>query len=106
MSPLERNELEAERLAGHLAKALALPLKTRLVRRVLPTRTQALLSKRQRAENVRRAFAAGNGSKLEGQRIILVDDVLTTGATTSACASVLKSLGASEVCVWTVARGL
>jgi ComF family protein len=102
----EREFNQAARLAGHLARALALPLETGLVRRVLPTRTQALLSKKQRAENVRRAFAARDGNKLNGERIILVDDVLTTGATTSACAGVLKSLGASVVCVWTVARGL
>jgi predicted amidophosphoribosyltransferase len=43
---------------------------------------------------------------LSGESIILVDDVLTTGATTSACAGVLKAMGASKVCVWTVARGL
>ena len=102
----EREFNQAERLAAHLARALSLPLKTNAVQRVLPTRTQALLSKKQRAENVRRAFAARNGSGLNGERIILVDDVLTTGATTSACAGVLKSLGASDVCVWTVARGL
>jgi predicted amidophosphoribosyltransferase len=89
-----------------LSKALAIPLNTTLVRRVLPTRTQTLLTKRQRAENVQRAFAARTGRRLNGERVILVDDVLTTGATTSACAGVLKAMGAGEVCVWTVARGL
>jgi len=102
----EREFNQAERLASPLARALALPLNRNLVRRILPTQTQTLLSKKQRAENVRRAFAACAGRKLNGERVILVDDVLTTGATTSACAGVLKSLGASEVCVWTVARGL
>lgn len=102
----EREFNQAERLAAGLAQALQLPVRSDLVRRVLPTRTQTQLTKAQRADNVRRAFEAGNGDKLRGERIILVDDVLTTGATTNACARVLRSVGAGEVCVWTVARGL
>ncbi len=102
----EREFNQAERIASSLAGALTLPMRADLVRRVLPTRTQTLLTKSQRAANVRRAFAAGNGRKLRGERVILVDDVLTTGATTSACARVLRKAGAGEVCVWTVARGL
>jgi len=102
----EREFNQAERLALSLAQALQIPVRTDLVRRVLPTRTQTLLTKKQRADNVRKAFVAHAGGKLQGERIILVDDVLTTGATTSACARVLRGLGAGEVCVWTVARGL
>lgn len=102
----EREFNQAERLAGHLAHAITVPLNTRLVRRAQPTRTQTLLTKKQRAENVQHAFAPGTSARLNGQRVILVDDVLTTGATTSACAAVLRGLGAGEVCVWTVARGI
>ena len=102
----EREFNQATRIAVHLGRALNLPLNENLVRRVTPTRTQTLLTKKQRSENVRRAFAAAPGAKLSGERIVLVDDVLTTGATTSACARVLHELGAGEVCVWTVARGL
>ena len=60
----------------------------------------------QRAANVRHAFAVRAGCQLDGRRVILVDDVLTTGATTSACARALRNAGAREVQVWTVARGL
>jgi predicted amidophosphoribosyltransferase len=52
------------------------------------------------------AFAIQPGAQLDGERIILVDDVLTTGATTSTCAEVLRAAGAGDVCVWTIARGL
>ncbi len=102
----EREFNQAERLAAALARALALPLDVRLLRRVQPTRTQTLLTKAERAENVRRAFTRGDLRPLPGARVILVDDVFTTGATTSACARVLRATGAAEVCVWTVARGL
>jgi competence protein ComFC len=102
----EREFNQAERIASHLARALNVPLRSDLVRRVLPTRTQTLLTKKQRADNVCRAFAPGPGGKLHGARVVLLDDVLTTGATTSACARVLRAAGAGEVCVWTVARGL
>jgi predicted amidophosphoribosyltransferase len=74
---------------------------------VLPTRTQTQLTREQRAANMRRAFALSDpGRRMEGERIVLLDDVFTTGATTSACARVLRQAGAAEVCVWTVARGV
>jgi predicted amidophosphoribosyltransferase len=68
--------------------------------------TQTLLTREQRAKNMRGAFIVSGGKKLDGERIILVDDVFTTGATTSACAQALLAGGAGDVCVWTVARGL
>lgn len=102
----EREFNQAERLAAPLAKALNIPVRSRWVRRVQPTMTQTRLTRDQRAANVRRAFILRAGVQLAGQRVIVVDDVFTTGATTSACARMLKSAGAEAVCVWTVARGL
>jgi competence protein ComFC len=102
----EREFNQAQRLATPLARALGLPLNPRLLCRVEPTRTQTLLTKAQRAQNVRHAFARRDNRRLQGERVVLVDDVFTTGATTSACARVLRAAGAGEVCVWTVARGL
>jgi competence protein ComFC len=72
---------------------------------VVATRTQTLLSREERLVNMRKAFAMPKGRVLGGERIVLVDDVFTTGATTSCCARTLKEAGAAEVCVWTVARG-
>jgi ComF family protein len=102
----EREFNQAERLAARLSAAMKIPLNQRLLRRVTPTATQTLLTRQQRAANMRGAFAMRPGRRLNGERVILVDDVFTTGATTSACAQVLRAGGAGEVCVWTVARGL
>ncbi|MGO8837862.1 MAG: ComF family protein [Limisphaerales bacterium] len=109
LHPLKQREREfnqAGRLAVHLADALKIPLNTKLLRRVTPTATQTLLTRQQRAANMRGAFAVRPGGRLDGERVVLVDDVFTTGATTSACARALLAAGAGEVCVWTVARGL
>jgi len=109
LHPAKRREREfnqAERLAIQLSRAARLPINTKLLRRVEPTRTQTLLSRKQRAENVRNAFALRGETQLNGARVVVLDDVFTTGATTSACAKVLLAAGAGNVCVWTVARGL
>jgi len=70
------------------------------------TRSQGHLSRLQRAENVRGAFQVKPGQDLAGKRVILVDDVLTTGATVEACARVLKRAGAAQVDVLTLARAM
>ncbi len=103
----EREFNQAERLARHLAAATNIPVNARLLQRIEPTLTQTRLTRPERAANVRRAFALQKaGLDLSGARIVVLDDVFTTGATTSACARALKQAGAAEVCVWTVARGL
>jgi ComF family protein len=107
--PLKKREREfnqADHLATGLSTAIGIPVNTELLERVQHTRTQTLLTRSQRADNVRNAFCVRPRFVLEGQRIILVDDVLTTGATASACAKALKAAGAGDVSVWTVARGL
>jgi competence protein ComFC len=102
----QREFNQAERLATYLSAATKIPMDTTLLRRVTATKTQTKLSRPERAENMRNAFALQDGRTLNGERILLFDDVFTTGATTDACARVLLAAGAAEVCVWTVARGL
>jgi competence protein ComFC len=102
----ERQFNQAEEMARALGRAANLPVNARLVRRVKLTETQTRLTRAERAVNVEEAFAVFPGRKLNGEKIILVDDVLTTGATTSACAGALRAAGAGQVCVWTVARGV
>jgi ComF family protein len=101
----ERQFNQAEHLARHLGRATGLPVNVHLVKRVKSTTTQTLLGRRERAANVQAAFAVRAGKELEGEKIVLLDDVLTTGATTNACARALRGAGAGDICVWTIARG-
>lgn len=102
----EREFNQAERLARRLGGATGLPVNRRLLRRTRFTRSQTQLDRHQRVRNVQGAFALRPGADPAGLRIVLVDDVLTTGATTNACARVLRRAGARAVCVWTLARGM
>lgn len=101
----EREFNQAERLATYLGRATGIPVNTKILKRVTPTESQTRLSRQERAENVRKAFALRQPVELKGARVVIVDDILTTGATTSACAGVMKKAGASAIQVWTVARG-
>ena len=102
----EREFNQAAVLAAHLSRATHIPLAENFLHRVHATATQTLLSREKRAANMKNAFAVWRGVTLTGKRIVLVDDVFTTGATTNMCAQALRLAGAGEVCVWTVARGL
>ena len=76
-----------------------------LVRR-RETGSQIGLTRHQRRENVRGAFAVNDPTRIAGQNVVLVDDVLTTGTTVSECARVLRRAGAANVWVVTAARTL
>lgn len=102
----EREFNQAALLAQRLSRATGVSLNPSLLNRTQPTATQTLLNREQRASNMKGAFIVPGSKKIDEKRIIVVDDVFTTGATTNACAQALLHAGAAEVCVWTVARGL
>ncbi len=101
----ERGYNQSALLGRELARRMMLPYKDKAARRVRPTITQTGLTATQRLANVSTAFRSGFFIRLRGAKILLVDDVMTTGSTVNACARVLKAGGAASVHVITVARG-
>jgi len=100
-----RGSNQSALLARALARRLGIPYAARLTRRTRPTPTQTGLTAPERADNVRNAFKTGSARRLKGKHVLLVDDVMTTGATVNACAHALKRGGAVSVSAVTVARG-
>lgn len=94
---------QSELLAKEIARRFGLPV-AKVVKRVKSTAAQAGLTNSKRRLNVRGAFSVSDKAAVKGRRVLLIDDVITTGATASACANVLKRAGASHVAVAAVAR--
>lgn len=107
LHPLKEREREfnqAEHMANTISSLLKTPLNTNAVERIKYTEAQTHLSRTKRLRNMQGAFAIRRNYKIQGN-ILLVDDVMTTGATVSACAHILKQAGARTVNVLTLARG-
>jgi ComF family protein len=99
----ERGFNQADLLASEVARRLALPVARALARRKA-TAPQAGMSRLQRRRNVAGAFHVRRAGEISGRRLLLVDDVLTTGATAAAASAELKRAGARSVTVLTVTR--
>jgi len=101
----ERGFNQSGALARELARRLGVRIRSRALRRIRPTTTQTHLTAKGRLSNVKNAFQPAKGNRLQGRSVLLVDDIMTTGATVNACAKALKKGGAAAVHVVTVARG-
>jgi ComF family protein len=99
----ERGYNQAGLLASALSGRLAIRCLHAAAKRILETKTQVGLDIDQRRENVAGAFWA-DARLVSGKRILLVDDVLTTGATLNSCSQALKQAGAGDVIAMTLAR--
>jgi ComF family protein len=109
--PLHRKRLrqrgfnQSQLIGQVLSKRWKVPLEVGNLRRIRWTEPQTTLDAEARVTNVRGAFDVKHPERLEGRRVMLVDDVLTTGSTMRACAEALGDAGVAAVFAVTVARG-
>ena len=99
----QRGFNQAELLGREISRRWGVPART-VARRKRATAPQAGLTNAKRRANVSGAFSVKPGTRLDGMRVLLVDDVLTTGASAGACARALKRAGAGHVALLTLAR--
>ncbi len=84
-------------LAEELAKRVGVPLETGVLEKSMETEQQMLLDREARLQNVKGAYRVAGSEKIAGKRVLLVDDVATTGSTLNECAATLKAAGAVQV---------
>lgn len=100
----QRGYDQSELIARKIAEYLKLELIINCLIKQKSTVPQSSLTKKQRLENVKQVYKIINKQKIKDKRIILFDDIYTTGATANECAKVLKEEGAKEVLIFTLAK--
>ena len=103
---LEREYNQSLLLADSIARAIGTPLDWSSLVRVRQSTPQTALPRRARLKNLRQTFAVAKPERISGRRVLLVDDVFTTGTTVNECAKALRKAGSAEVYVVTLARTL
>ncbi len=96
---------QAYLLSSFLSRELGIKEKSNIISRVKNTKVQSLLSKDERSLNIKHAFKVLRPNEVYGKRVLIIDDVLTTGGTLSECSRVLKESGAVKVTVAVIASG-
>ena len=108
--PLEKRKLkwrgfnQAEEIGKELSKFLKISLLNNVLAKIKETLPQIELSDEERKENIKGVFIVRNGELIKNRKILLVDDIYTTGSTLTECAKVLKEAGAKEIIGIVVAR--
>ena len=96
---------QTELIAKEISKRIAnLEYVKNVLIKKIDTKPQSLLNKKERKENIKNVFCINNENRVIGKKIILFDDIYTTGATAGECSKMLKQFGAKEVLVLTIAR--
>ena len=107
--PLSKKKLrkrgynQSEYIATGLSNITGIPVDTTLVKRDIANETQTHKNRDERWENVRYIFSANDCGDMENEHVLLVDDILTTGATLCSCASTLKSVNNCRISIFTLA---
>lgn len=103
---MKRKYNQAGILGKIISKKTGIPFSPFVLKRLRATKSQERLREKDRIKNVRNAFIIKNNKLIKNKKILLIDDVLTTGATVNECAKILKRNGAKSVYVLTVAHTL
>ncbi|MFO7447845.1 MAG: ComF family protein [Ignavibacteriaceae bacterium] len=93
----ERGYNQSYYISKGLNKVIKMPVEDSLIKRIKYTQSQTTMNITERAENIKNAFKVNRKKVVEGKNILLIDDVITTGATTSECGRVLLEAGAKKV---------
>lgn len=101
----ERGFNQSEIIAKYMADALGIPMEKKNILRVKETETQNQLNREERRENLRDAFQVVDHKKFAGKKILIVDDIYTTGSTMDACCREIRKAGPEEIYFITFATG-
>jgi ComF family protein len=97
---------QSDILAAFIGKKMGIPVSRNNLKRIKATVTQVSLKRSQRIKNIHNAFCIRQPERFSGKKILLIDDVFTTGATSNECSRILKQAGSSGIFVLTLARGI
>ena len=100
----KRGYNQTELITKKIAKNLELQEDSKVLLKIKNTRTQSKLNEKQRYENIKNVFYIENNEKIQNKKVILFDDIITTGATINECAKILKQNGVSKVIVLAIAK--
>ena len=108
--PLSQNRMkmrgynQSELLAKELSKILNVRIENRVLIKTKNNTQQSLLDKEARTQNVQGAYRIINKNKVLGKKILLIDDIYTTGSTLNECSKILKQMGANKIDIFTIAK--
>lgn len=108
--PISKNRLktrgynQSELLAREIAKNFGLKSEKNIIKKVKNNIAQSTLSKEEREQNVKNVYEAINKDIIQNKKILLIDDIFTTGATVDECSKILKKNGAEKIDIFTIAK--